>query len=189
MQPGRYRQVKSVCVFCASSNGHNPAYAQAARSLGTAVAKQGLRLIYGGSRVGLMEWLAGAALAAGGEVIGVIPQTLVRRELAHDRLTELHTVESMHARKTMMADLSDAFIALPGGYGTLDELCEMLTWAQLGLHYKPLLLLDVDHYFASLLEFFDRAVTEGFLQEVNRRRLLYATEATSALALLQQSHR
>lgn len=95
----------------------------------------------------------------------------------------------MHARKTMMADLSDAFIALPGGYGTLDELCEMLTWAQLGLHHKPLLLLDVDHYFASLLEFFDRAVTEGFLQEVNRRRLLYATEATSALALLQQSHR
>lgn len=178
--------MKSVCVFCGSSQGRRPVYAETARDLGTGLAQRSLRLVYGGGRAGLMGLLADAALASGGEVVGVIPQALVRCEQAYNGLTELRVVESMHARKAMMADLADAFIALPGGYGTLDELCEILTWAQLGLHQKPLLLLDVEGYFESLLSFFDRAVTEGFVREDNRRRVLCAADVATALSLLKE---
>lgn len=178
--------MKSVCVFCGSSLGLRPVYAETARDLGTGLAQRNLRLVYGGGRAGLMGQLADAALAGGGEVIGVIPQALARREQAHPGLTELRVVESMHARKALMADFADAFIALPGGYGTLDESCEIVTWAQLGLHQKPFLLLDVESYFESLLSFFDRAVTEGFVREDNRRRVLYATDVVAALSLLQE---
>lgn len=175
----------SVCVFCGSSSGRVPAYADTARRLGDAIARQNLRLVYGGGRVGLMGQVADAVLAGGGEVVGVIPQRLSHHEIAHPGLTELHVVESMHVRKAMMADFSDAFIALPGGFGTLDELCEILTWAQLGLHDKPIVLLDVDDYFASLMRFFDRAVADGFVRPRNRELIRYAADVEGALSLLR----
>lgn len=177
----------AVCVFCGSSSGRQPAYTDAARALGAALAGAGWQLVYGGGRIGLMGALADAALAAGGDVIGVIPETLARREVAHTGLTQLCRVDSMHARKALMAQLSDAFIALPGGFGTLDELCEILTWAQLGLHSKPTLLLDVADYFAPLIQFVERAVNEGFIRPHNRDLLRQVGDVPAALALLQSS--
>jgi uncharacterized protein (TIGR00730 family) len=157
--------VHRVCVFCGASSGRTPQYATAARAFGEELARRGIGLVYGGGRVGLMGAVADGALAAGGEAIGVIPQALVDRELAHPGLTELHVVGSLHERKALMADLSDAFVALPGGFGTLDELMEQLTWAQLGLHAKPVGLLEVNGYWAPLIALARHATEEGFVRE------------------------
>ena len=164
--------MKRVCVFLGSNPGNKPDYLKAAQDMGAELARRGITTVYGGSNVGLMGALANAALAAGGEVIGVIPEALQRKEIAHTGLTEQHIVGSMHERKALMAELSDAFIALPGGMGTLEELCEMLTWAQLGFHKKPCGLLDVDGYYESLNDFLDNAVTQGFIHAGHRGMLL-----------------
>jgi len=175
--------VKSICVFCGSSMGVRPVYKEAAQTLGKTLASQKYRLVYGGGNVGLMGVVADAALLAGGEVIGVIPEFLAAKEIAHNELTVLHVVGSMHERKTKMADLADAFIALPGGYGTLEEFCEILTWAQLGLHQKPCGLLNVERYFDPLLRLFDHAVKEEFLKSALRSLVLEASDAQSLLDL------
>jgi uncharacterized protein (TIGR00730 family) len=156
--------VKSVLVFCGSSPGRKPAYVAAASELGRLAASRDLKVVYGGARVGLMGAVADAALAARGTVIGVIPRRLVEHEIAHAGVTKLHVVETMHERKALMAELSDAVIALPGGSGTLDELFELFTWKQLGLHRKPIGLLDVDGYWQPLLAFLEHAVNERFLR-------------------------
>jgi uncharacterized protein (TIGR00730 family) len=166
--------VKAVCVFTGSSLGARPEYQTAAAALGRTLAGRGLGLVYGGARVGLMGTVADAALAAGGSVIGVIPQALVAKELAHAGLTELRVVGSMHERKAMMADLADGFVALPGGWGTLEEFFEVLTWAQLGLHRKPCGLLNVGGYFDGLLEFADHAAAEGFVRREHRQMISVA---------------
>jgi uncharacterized protein (TIGR00730 family) len=164
--------LQSVCVFCGSSTGANAAYTEAARSLGTTLAEANIRLVFGGGHVGLMGVISNAALAAGGEVIGVIPKFLVERELAHEGLSDLRIVGSMHERKALMSDLSEGFIALPGGTGTLEEFFEVLTWAQLGEHEKPCGLLNVAGYYDPLLTAFDRMVEADFLSESNRALLL-----------------
>ena len=164
--------LQRICVFCGSSFGSRPAYREAAEAVGRLLCRRGIELVYGGTNVGLMGALADACLGGGGSVIGVIPQALVDKELAHGGLTELRVVSSMHERKSLMADLSDAFLALPGGYGTWDELCEALTWTQLGIQRKACGLLNVSGYYDSFLEFADRAVSEGFLKDVNRGLLL-----------------
>ena len=164
--------IRRICVFCGSSLGARPSYAEAAEELGELFAFKGVALVYGGSKVGLMGVLADAALRAGGEVIGVIPQALVMKEVAHQDLTDLRIVGSMHERKAMMADLSDGFIALPGGFGTFEEFCEVLTWSQLGLHQKPCGLLNLHGYFDNLLKLFDQAVEERFLRPEHRAMVL-----------------
>ncbi len=164
--------LRSICVFCGASTGHDPRYAAAAAGVGERLARSGIQLVYGGGRLGLMGTVADAALAAGGRVIGVIPRGLVDRELAHPGVTELRIVDTLHERKAVMAELSDGFIALPGGLGTLEELAEVLSWAQLDLHAKPVGLLDVGSYFARLEAFLDHAVAEGFIAERHRRLLL-----------------
>lgn len=156
------------CVFCGSNRGANPLYAVAAAGLARCLVANGIGIVYGGGNVGLMGVLADAALAAGGEVIGVIPRMLIEREIAHQGLTELRIVGSMHERKALMAELSDAFIAMPGGYGTLDEFCEILTWTQLGLQRKPIGMLNVDGYFDPLLALFNHAVAEQFVRRKHR---------------------
>ena len=168
--------MKRVCVFCGSSAGGRPSYREAAAQLGRSLAERRIGLVYGGASVGLMGILADAVLHAGGSVVGVIPQALAKQEVVHDGLTALRIVGSMHERKAVMADLSDGFIALPGGVGTLDEFFEMVTWAQLGLHRKPCGLLDVEGYFAPLLAFLDHAVKERFVKETHRALLLVAAE-------------
>jgi uncharacterized protein (TIGR00730 family) len=166
------REVKRVLVFCGSSPGGRPEYAQTAEVLGRLCASRDLEVVYGGAHVGLMGVLADSALAAGGNVIGVIPNRLVEAEIAHAGLTELHVVDTMHERKALMAELSDAVIALPGGTGTLDELFEMFTWSQLGLHRKPIALLDVCDYWQPLLRFLEHAVNERFLRPEQLETLL-----------------
>ncbi|MCX7718777.1 MAG: TIGR00730 family Rossman fold protein [Candidatus Sumerlaeaceae bacterium] len=173
--------MKRVCVFCGSSAGERPVYAQAARELGRVLAERGIGMVYGGGNVGLMGIAADAALAAGGEVIGVIPKALRDREIAHPRLTKLHVVGSMHERKALMSDLSDGFIAMPGGFGTLDEFMEVLTWAQLGIHRKPCGLLNVDNFFAPLLTLLDRAVADRFLRPQHRALVLVASKSEELL--------
>ena len=173
--------MRRVCVFCGASSGRIPAYADQARALGTAAAARGLGIVYGGGRVGLMGALADAGLAAGGEVVGVIPQELVDRELAHEGLSELHVVGSLHERKAVMAELSDAFVALPGGFGTLDELMEQLTWSQLGLHAKPVGLLDVEEYWRPLIALARHATTEGFVRESDLASIAVADDPESLL--------
>jgi uncharacterized protein (TIGR00730 family) len=160
--------IHRICVFCGSNAGHDPTYLEAARGLGQLFAREGIALVYGGGSVGLMGELADSVLAAGGEVIGVIPHALWAREVGHRGLTDLRIVETMHERKAMMADLADAFIALPGGLGTLEEIFEIWTWAQLGLHTKPLGFLDVNGFYAPLMQFLDRAARERFLREEHR---------------------
>jgi uncharacterized protein (TIGR00730 family) len=164
--------MQRVCVFCGSSPGARPAYAEATAEVARLLAGQGIGVVYGGGHVGLMGVLADTAMAAGGEVIGVMPQALVDREIGHTEISELRVVGSMHERKALMADLSDAFIALPGGAGTLEELFEVYTWAQLGLHDKPCGLLDVEDYFSGLVGFLDHAVDERFLREEHRAMLI-----------------
>ncbi|HDY97179.1 MAG TPA: TIGR00730 family Rossman fold protein [Pseudomonas sabulinigri] len=174
-----------ICVFCGSSAGNNPVYREAAIELGTALAKAGIGLVYGGAQVGLMGAVADAAMAAGGEVIGVIPRQLVERELAHDGLTELKEVGSMHERKAVMADLSDGFIALPGGVGTFEELFEVWTWGQLGHHQKPCALLNVGGYYDKLVTFLNHATTEGFMKQPYREMLIVASDVESVLAKVE----
>jgi uncharacterized protein (TIGR00730 family) len=170
------RAMRRVCVFCGSSAGGDSAYSDAVADLARTIVGRGLGLVYGAGRVGLMGALADAALEAGGEVIGVIPRALVDREVAHRGLTELHVVGSMHERKAMMADLSDAFVTAPGGLGTLEELFEVLTWSQLGLHDKPCGLLDVRGYYDPMGDFLDHTVSEGFLRPDSRAMLLVGSE-------------
>jgi uncharacterized protein (TIGR00730 family) len=174
-----------VCVFCGSNRGASPAYAATAAELGTTLAVKGIGLVYGGGHVGLMGALADAALAAGGTVTGVMPDALVTKEIAHQGLTELRVTGSMHERKALMADLADGFIALPGGLGTFDELCEILTWGQLGLHTKPVVLLDVDGFWAPFLRLLDGAVAAGFLRAIHRDLAHVAGSVSEALALLE----
>jgi uncharacterized protein (TIGR00730 family) len=168
--------MKSVCVFCGGNPGRSPAYAEAARRFGEALAGRGLGLVYGGASVGLMGIVADAALRRGGEVYGVLPTFLKAREIEHLALTELSLVDTMHERKAAMAARSDAFVALPGGYGTLDELFEILTWAQLGLHRKPAALLNVEGYFDGLLAFLDHATSEALVRPEHRAMLLVESD-------------
>ena len=176
--------MKRVCVYCGSRPGARADYLEAAAELGRAMAARGIGLVFGGGRVGLMGGIAQAALDAGGEVIGVIPEDLVRRELAHTGVTELHVVRSMHERKAVMVDLSDAFVAMPGGIGTLDELFEVMTWAQLEMHHKPFGLLNVAGYFDPLNLVLDRMVAESFLHPEHRAALLCASEPAALLDAL-----
>jgi uncharacterized protein (TIGR00730 family) len=178
--------MRSVCVFCGSSPGGRLAYREAAVFLGGELARRRLRLVYGGGNVGLMGLLADAMLHAGGVAIGVIPQALVDKEVAHRGLTELHVVASMHERKAQMADLADAFIAMPGGFGTLEEFCEMLTWLQLGLHCKPCGLLNTEGFYDALLALFDRAVADRFLQPEQREAVLMSQSPRELLDQLAQ---
>ncbi|MGH9037510.1 MAG: TIGR00730 family Rossman fold protein [Acidimicrobiia bacterium] len=161
--------MRRVCVFCGSSPGARAEYSEAARAMGRTLAAQDIGLVYGGGSVGLMGVLADAALEAGGEVIGVIPEHMTSREIAHYDLSDLRVVGSMHERKALMYELADGFVALPGGLGTLEELFEILTWCQLGLQVKPSGLLDVEGYFSRLVEFLDQVTAEGFVKEVHRR--------------------
>ena len=178
--------MQSICVFCGSSTGSEPEYTEAARTLGKVLAGANIRLIFGGGRVGLMGEVANAALAAGGEAIGVIPNSLVEREIAHTGLTDLHVVGSMHERKAMMSDLSDGFVALPGGTGTLEEFFEVLTWAQLGEHTKPCGLVNVAGYYDPLLAVFDHMVGKGFLSEANRALVIIESDPGALLAKLER---
>jgi uncharacterized protein (TIGR00730 family) len=164
--------MRAVCVYCGSNDGVRADYGVLARALGAEVARRGMALVYGGARVGLMGQVADAALSAGGRVVGIIPQALVDKEIAHGGLTESHIVGSMHERKQMMADLSDGFVALPGGIGTLEEIFEMWTWAQLGYHQKPCALVDTAGYWTGLAAFLDHQVEEGFVRAPHRGMLL-----------------
>ena len=179
------RRLTSICVFCGSSAGVRPDYATAASAFGHLLAEQKIRLVYGAGNVGLMGVLADAALAAGGSVIGVIPQMLVDRELAHPG-TDLRIVTSMHERKALMAELADAFVALPGGLGTYEELCEVLTWGQLGIHAKPVACLNIAGYFDPLERMLDHAVAEGFLRLEQRKLLIVADDGEKLLAQLEE---
>lgn len=161
--------MKSVCVFCGSQTGHNSVYEQTAQELGQLLASRGIRLIYGGGNIGLMGIVADAVLDAGGQVIGVIPHALAEKEVAHLGLTELMLVESMHDRKAKMADLAEGFIAMPGGFGTFEEFCEVLTWNQLGIHTKPCGVLNVAGFYNPFIELLDRALAEGFLRSQHRQ--------------------
>ena len=177
--------MQRIVVFCGSSPGRRPAYVEAARDLGRLLATRGIGIVYGGASIGLMGALADAALAAGGEVIGVIPQRLFPAEIPHAGLSQLRIVETMHERKALMAELSDAVIALPGGTGTLDELFEMFTWSQLGLHRQPIGLLDVEGYWQPLVAMMDHMVQERFISAAHRDTLLVARDAEALLAGLQ----
>ena len=174
--------MKRLCVFCGSSFGNDSAYRGLAEAFGRTLAERGIGVVYGGGHVGLMGVVADAALAAGGEVIGVIPQALQDREVGHSGLTQLHVVDSMHTRKALMSELADGFVALPGGIGTLEELFEVWTWAQLGIHRKPCGVLDVNGFFTPLVGFVDQLVAEGFLRPVYRDMLVVAKSCEDLLA-------
>jgi len=178
--------MKRICVFCGSSCGSRPEYRAATEDLGTELARRNIGLVYGGGNVGLMGVLADAVLRAGGEAVGVIPEHLMAREIGHNGLTKLHVVRSMHERKALMADLSDAFVALPGGFGTLEEFCEIVTWAQLGLHAKPCGILNVFGYYSPLLAMFDHAVEERFLKPENRALVLARESPSDLLQALEE---
>jgi uncharacterized protein (TIGR00730 family) len=175
---------KSICVFCGSAPGVRPSYSAAARELGAALARQGIALVYGGGRLGLMGIVADAVLQGGGHVIGVIPRMLIEREAAHPNLTRQHVVTTMHERKTLMAEMSDGFVGLPGGMGTFDELVEIVTWAQLGLHAKPVVLANIENYFAPLYAMLDNAVVEGFVTPQSRARWRNAETVASVMQIL-----
>jgi uncharacterized protein (TIGR00730 family) len=179
------RELTSVCVYCGSSLGRDPAFASVAAEVGRRVAGEGLTLVYGGGSVGLMGVVADAALDAGGRVIGVIPRSVFQREVAHRELSELIEVDSMHDRKLLMFELADAFVALPGGIGTLEELTEVASWAQLGLHDKPVATLDVNGFWQPFHEFLDGIVTEGLLRERNRRLVVNVDEVSRLLDVLR----
>lgn len=173
--------MQAICVFCGASAGNRAVYGNAARALAALLVERDLTLIYGGGSIGIMGILADAVLAGGGRVIGVLPEFLSRQEVAHTGVTEMHIVGSMHERKALMTQRADAFLALPGGLGTLEELFEVLTWSQLGLHTKPCALLNVDGYFDPLIEFLNQAVARGFVQPRHRDLLLVDTDATRLL--------
>jgi uncharacterized protein (TIGR00730 family) len=180
--------LKAVCVFCGSSVGARREYADAAAKLGRELARRGIELVWGGGHVGLMGVLADATIEAGGRATGVIPRALMERELGHGRATAMHVVETMHERKALMARLSDAFIAMPGGFGTLDELCEILTWRQLGIHDKPIGLYDVAGYFGPLTAAFDHAVAEGFVGVRERGMLVLDDDPVRLIETLSVRH-
>jgi len=177
--------MRTLCVYCGSNAGGSPAYAEAAKALGIRLAKDGLRLVYGGGNVGLMGIIANAVLEAGGDVTGVIPGQLVEWEVAHQGVTELIVVDSMHQRKQRMFELSDGFVALPGGFGTLDEMFEMLTWRQLGLSRKPCAFLDVDGFWQPLMDMLERMLAERFLHPDQRNDLWYGESIEAMLAWMQ----
>lgn len=177
--------MRTLCVFCGSSPGVRKDYAAAARGLGRAMAERGVRLVFGGGQVGLMGVVADAVMEAGGEAAGVMPKALLEKELGHQRLTDLHVVGTMHERKALMADLADAFVALPGGYGTFEEFMEVLTWAQLSLHEKPCGLLNVAGFYEPLVNLFDRAVEEGFVRADHRSLALLEEDPQKLLDLLE----
>jgi uncharacterized protein (TIGR00730 family) len=179
--------IKRLCVFCGSSAGEDLRYLEAADRFGQILAREGIELVYGGSRVGMMGRLAAATLQAGGRVIGVIPGAVMNRELAHQELTELRVVKSMHERKSEMAELSDGFVALPGGLGTLEAFCELLTWGQLGLHRKPCAILDAGGYFQPLVRFFDHMAREGFVAR-SHRDLVLVEEDPEALVQMMRDY-
>lgn len=179
--------MQKFCVFCGSNPGGEPAYSEAAVNVGRLIASRGGRLVYGGGRVGLMGSVANAALEAGGEVIGVMPRSLVEKEIAHNGLTKLHIVESMHERKALMEKLSDAFLLLPGGFGSWDEFSEIVTWAQLGIHAKPCGILNVAGYYDPFLAQIDRAVAEGFVRPAHRNMVLVASDAGMLLSRLMSA--
>jgi uncharacterized protein (TIGR00730 family) len=176
--------IRSVCVFCGSAPGARPSYAQAAEELGIALAHRGITLVYGGGRLGLMGIVAEAALKAGGRVVGVIPRMLIERELAHAKLTQQHVVNTMHERKTLMAEMSDAFVGLPGGMGTFDEMVEIVTWAQLGLHAKPVICANIENYFDKMYAMLDYAVQEQFVTADSRARWRNADSVTRVMQIL-----
>lgn len=173
--------IKRISVFCGSSSGHNSLFVNKATELGESLGLRGISLVYGGANIGLMGAVANGVLSKGGEVIGVLPHHLKEKEIAHDRLTQLILVETMHERKKRMDELSDAVIALPGGYGTLEELFEMLTWAQLGLHKKPIGLLNINGFYNSLIELLSKMVGEGFLKSANVDMLLVSEDINELL--------
>jgi uncharacterized protein (TIGR00730 family) len=177
--------MKRICVFCGSNNGANPAYLEAAEKVGKFLAANNIELVYGGGRVGLMGKIADTVLANGGRVFGVIPQSLSDKEVAHQGLTELHIVNSMHERKALMAELADGFIALPGGFGTFEELCEIITWAQLGFHSKPCALLNVNGFYDNLIAMFDFATREKFVREEHRKIVLIESEIEKLYELMK----
>jgi uncharacterized protein (TIGR00730 family) len=176
--------MRRVCVFCGSSVGNHPAYAEVAQAMGAVLAKRGIGLVYGGGNVGLMGVIANAVMAHGGEAIGVIPQSLADREVAHAGITQLHVVDSMHARKAMMAELSDGFVAMPGGVGTFEEFFEVVTWTQLGVHRKPCGLLNVQGFYTPLAAFIDQAVSEGFIKPVHRAAIVVDSDPARLLDTL-----
>jgi uncharacterized protein (TIGR00730 family) len=179
------RDLRSICVYCGSSPGNDPAFASVAAEVGRLLADDGITLVYGGSAVGLMCEVADAALAAGGRVVGVIPRRVFRSEVAHHGLTELFEVDSMHERKLLMSELSDAFVALPGGIGTLEELTETASWAQLGLHDKPLATLDVNGFWRPFHAFLDRVVAAGLMHDANRSLILDVAHPAELLGALR----
>jgi len=181
------KAVRRVAVYCGSANGNDPAFLAEARALGTAIAATGLGLVYGGASVGLMGAVADAALVGGAEVIGVLPDVLAGKEIAHSGLTRLELVQTMHERKARMAELADAFLVLPGGYGTLEELLEVVTWAQLRLHAKPCILINTIGYWDGLLGFLDTAVEAGFLKAKNRALMVVAGSAAEAVGMVAGS--
>jgi uncharacterized protein (TIGR00730 family) len=178
--------MKRICVFCGSSPGNQPIYREAAIAMGTLLAERGIGLVYGGGNVGLMGIVADAVLAGGGDVIGVIPRSLADREVAHLGVTDLRVVDSMHTRKAMMADLSDAFIAMPGGVGTFEEFFEAVTWTQLGLHRKPCGLLNVAGFYTPLALFIDQAVSEGFIKPIHRAAIVVDSDPARLLTSLDK---
>ena len=178
--------MKRICVFCGSSAGSQPEYRACAEELGAELTRRNIGLVYGGGNVGLMGAIADSVLKAGGEAIGVIPEHLMAREIGHNRLTKLHVVHSMHERKALMADLADAFIALPGGFGTLEEFFEVLTWSQLGLHVKPCGIVNVRGYYTPLLHMLDHAVRERFLKAENRALVLARDTPSELLQALEE---
>jgi hypothetical protein len=178
------KPVRRVAVYCGSANGANPAYLAEARALGAAIAEAGLGLVYGGANIGLMGAVADAALAGGAHAIGVLPEVLAGREIAHDGLTQFELVPTMHERKARMVELADAFLVLPGGYGTLEELLEVVTWAQLGLHAKPCIVINTAGYWDGLLAFLDSAVAAGFIKQKNRELLCVAANAEEAVRMV-----
>lgn len=182
------RSFKRLCIFCGSSHGANPAYAEAAKEAGAELARRGIALVYGGGNVGLMGALADAALAAGGHVIGIIPEALMAKEVGHRGLPDLRIVNTMHERKAIMADLSDGFIALPGGIGTFEEFFEILTWAQLGLHSKPCALLNVNGFYDPLLGMVNHAIEEGFIKLKQRDLMIVETDFSALLDRMACHH-
>jgi len=179
---------RRLCVFCGSAKGKRPEYADTAVVMGRLLAERGIGLVYGGGNIGLMGLLADACLRAGGEVTGVIPEALMKKEVGHLALTRLEVVDSMHTRKARMAELSDGFVALPGGFGTFEELCEVLTWGQLGFHEKPVGLVNVVDYFGPLIALCDRAVEDGFMRP-EHRELLQAADTPAAVLAAMACHR
>lgn len=180
--------MKRICVFCGSNDGADSTYIDTAGAVGKFLSDNNIELVYGGGRVGLMGKIADSVLTAGGKVIGVIPQALAVKEVAHEGLTELFVVNSMHERKAMMADLADGFIALPGGFGTFEEFCEIVTWAQLGIHQKPCGLLNINGFYDHLIALFDHSTTQDFIRDEHRKLVLVESEIGRLFELMRNYH-